>query len=260
MHRLTTGSSVQGNASFGTVVRTSEQVAHKPPGAESSLLSSIGFSAAARTAACADLHRKYVRGFVYKSPGRNSLQFAVQAGNGSPAMGGWYSPLHQSNAHPRSPERRGGHAFEEGDSSRRVEIAPRVGSDDLEPLRESGGGSVRHERECVLAAVLHPVSLPAGRGRADIALASSQAVCISSDQDIALVLCKIREERASVILIAPNWPNQPWFPDLTELLGAPPWPIPVRKDMLSQVDGSVWYPNPELWSLHVWPLQGYQRR
>ncbi len=49
-------------------------------------------------------------------------------------------------------------------------------------------------------------------------------------------------------------------PDLMELLEAPPWSIPVRKDRLSQVDGSVWHPNPELWSLHVWPLQGYQRR
>ncbi len=36
-------------------------------------------------------------------------------------------------------EPRGGQAFEEGNSSRRVEIAPRVGSDDLEPLQESGG-------------------------------------------------------------------------------------------------------------------------
>ncbi len=38
---------------------------------------------------------------------------------------------------------------------------------------------------CALPAVLLPVSLPAERGWADIALASSQAVCISSDQDIA---------------------------------------------------------------------------
>ncbi len=66
-------------------------------------------------------------------------------------------PLHQSSAHPRSPDPRGGHAFEEGESSRRVAIAPRVGSDDLEPLtlRESGGGAVRHERERALPAVLH---------------------------------------------------------------------------------------------------------
>ncbi len=43
-----------------------------------------------------------------------------------------------------------------------------------------------HERECAVPAVLLSVSLPAGRGRADIALASNQAVCISSDQDTVL--------------------------------------------------------------------------
>ncbi len=83
-----------------------------------SLLSSKGFSATAGTAACTD---------------SNLLQGAVQAGNGSPAMG------------RPSPEPQGGHALEKGNSSGRVETAPRVGSDDLEPLRESGGGFVRHE-------------------------------------------------------------------------------------------------------------------
>ncbi len=76
---------------------------------------------------------------------------------------------------------------------------------------------------------------------------------------LPLVLYKIREEGALVTLIDPNWPNQPWFPDLTELLVARPWPIPIRRDLLSQVNGSVWHLNPELWSLHVWLLRGYQR-
>ncbi len=75
------GSSVRGNASFGTVAGISEPVAHKPPGAGSSLLSSKGFSATAGTAACTDSHRQHVCGFVYKSPERNSLKGAVQAGN-----------------------------------------------------------------------------------------------------------------------------------------------------------------------------------
>ncbi len=66
-----------------------------------------------------------------------------------------------------------------------MEVAPRVGLDDLDSLWESGGGSVRHKRECALPTVLLPVSLPTGRGCADIALASSQAVCVSSDPDIA---------------------------------------------------------------------------
>ncbi len=117
----------------------------------------------------------------------------------------------------------------------------------MEPLLESRGGSVRHERECTLPTVLLPVSLPAERGRADIALASTQAVCISSDQDIANGVMQDQGGASISELIAPNWPNQPWFPDLTELLVAPPWPIPIRKDMLSQVSGSVWHPSPELW-------------
>ncbi len=179
------GSSVRGIASFGTVVGTSEPVAHKPLGIGSSLFSSKGVSDTTGIAACTDSHRQYVRGFVHKSPRRHSFQGFVQIDNESTAMGGVSLSLHQSNTHPRSPESRGGHTFEKEDPSRGVEVAPRVGSDDLEPLRESGGGSIRHERECALPVVLLPVSLPAGRGCAHIALASSQAVCVSSDQDIA---------------------------------------------------------------------------
>ncbi len=31
-----------------------------------------------------------------------------------------------------------------------------------------------------------------------------------------------------------NWPNQPWFPELVELLTAAPWSIPLRRDLLSR--------------------------
>ncbi len=118
------GSSVRRHTGFGAVVRTSEPVAHKPLGAGSSVLSSKGFSAAAGTAACTDSHRQHVCGLVQKSPRRRTLQGSVQTGSESPAMGGLSLSLHQSSAHPRSPELRGGHAFEERDSSRRVEVAP----------------------------------------------------------------------------------------------------------------------------------------
>lgn len=41
-------------------------------------------------------------------------------------------------------------------------------------------------------------------------------------------------------------------PDLLEILMAPPWLIPLRWDLLSQVGGSIWHPNHEWWKLHVW--------
>ncbi|XP_048042482.1 uncharacterized protein LOC125266037 [Megalobrama amblycephala] len=35
---------------------------------------------------------------------------------------------------------------------------------------------------------------------------------------------------------------------------APPWPIPLRKDPLTQIQGTLWHPHPDLWNLHVWSL------
>ncbi len=135
-------------------------MAHKPLVIGSSLFSSKGVSGTTGTAACTDSHRQQVRGFVHKSPGRHSFQGFVQTGSDFTAMGRLSPSLHQSNAHPQSPESRGGHAFEEENLSRGMEVTPRVGSDDLEPLRESGGGSIRYEQECTLPVVLLPVPLP----------------------------------------------------------------------------------------------------
>ncbi|KAI2642394.1 ATP synthase subunit alpha [Labeo rohita] len=47
----------------------------------------------------------------------------------------------------------------------------------------------------------------------------------------------------------------------TSVLGAvpaacssPPWPIPLRQDLLSQVNGTILHPQPKLWALHLWSL------
>lgn len=54
-----------------------------------------------------------------------------------------------------------------------------------------------------------------------------------------------------MILVALNWPNQPWCPDLREMLVAPPWRAPLRRDLLSQANGAIWHSSLELWSLQA---------
>ncbi len=76
---------------------------------------------------------------------------------------------------------------------------------------------------------------------------------------LAQTLCKIREDEEQVLLVAPYWPNRTWFPELMLLATAPPWPIPLRKDPLSQRRGTLWHPRPDLWKLHVWSLDGTRR-
>ncbi len=68
------------------------------------------------------------------------------------------------------------------------------------------------------------------------------------------VLRRVREKRHKMILIDPIWRNQPWVSELFYLQKAAPWPIPLRRDLLSQANGTIWHPRPELWALHVWPL------
>lgn len=39
-------------------------------------------------------------------------------------------------------------------------------------------------------------------------------------------------------------------------LSAAPWPIQLSRDLLFQAGGTIWHPQPDLWSLHLWPLNG----
>ncbi len=58
------------------------------------------------------------------------------------------------------------------------------------------------------------------------------------------VLRRVREQRHKLILIAPLWRNQPWVSELFQLLEAAPWSIPLRWDILSQANGTLWHPQP----------------
>ncbi len=70
------------------------------------------------------------------------------------------------------------------------------------------------------------------------------------------VVRRVREQGHKVLLVAPLWRNQPWLSELTQLLTAAPWPVPLRQDLLSQANGTIWHPRPELWALYIWPLNG----
>ncbi len=63
------------------------------------------------------------------------------------------------------------------------------------------------------------------------------------------VVRHIREQGHKVLLVAPLWRNQPWLSELTQLLTAAPWPVPLRRDLLSQANGTIW-------ALYIWPLNG----
>ncbi len=70
------------------------------------------------------------------------------------------------------------------------------------------------------------------------------------------VLERVRRDGVRLLLVAPFWLGRVWFSDLISLLDGSPWEIPVRRDLLSQAEGMIFHPRPELWKLWVWPLRG----
>jgi hypothetical protein len=61
---------------------------------------------------------------------------------------------------------------------------------------------------------------------------------------LSVVLRKISVEQSLIILKAPAWPKQTWFPDLLRLSCAHPLALPVRHNLLSQFKGTILHPNP----------------
>ena len=52
---------------------------------------------------------------------------------------------------------------------------------------------------------------------------------------IQTVINKIRISQCKIVLIAPLWPDRPWFPELLGLLVSPPVSLPVMPNLLAQL-------------------------
>ncbi len=70
------------------------------------------------------------------------------------------------------------------------------------------------------------------------------------------LLQRVQVEEVNLILVAPNWPQMIWFAEIAPLLQGQPWELPIRRDLLSQAQGTLFHPFPQGLRLWAWPLRG----
>jgi hypothetical protein len=68
------------------------------------------------------------------------------------------------------------------------------------------------------------------------------------------VVRKAELEGPRLILIAPFWPRQPWFPDLLRIAKEDPLPLSLGPRDLLQPRSGVPHGNPGVLNLHAWRL------
>ena len=71
---------------------------------------------------------------------------------------------------------------------------------------------------------------------------------------IPAVINKVQSSQCKIILIAPLWPDRPWFPELLRLLVSPPVYLPEIPKLLTQLKGKIIHQNPGPLQLHAWEL------
>ena len=73
---------------------------------------------------------------------------------------------------------------------------------------------------------------------------------------IPRILQKVRQDRATILLIAPWWPKRMWFLDMTTPVVGYPRILSAHRDMISQPISGTLHPRPAALHLTDWPLSG----
>ena len=71
---------------------------------------------------------------------------------------------------------------------------------------------------------------------------------------IRKVINMILRYPCKIVLIAPFWPDQAWYPDLIKLSIVPPIALPLRSKLLKQPQKPIFHQYPERLNLHAWML------
>ncbi len=182
---------------------------------------------------------------------RSAVTPPVQAGAPDPCVVPGQTPLAESSLHPWASQCGSRQGPRPGEWMLHTEVLKQI-------WRVFGQAQVdlfatRETSQCPLWYSLTPLGL-------DAMVQTWPRLHLYAFPPIALlpgVLERVRRDGVRLLLVAPFWPGRVWFSDLISLLDGSPWEIPIRRDLLSQVGGTLVHPRPELWKLWVWPLRGH---
>ncbi len=246
------GRYMQRAGSLWALHRAPTALAHQLPRAVGSASSLTAVPATAVGQARASPHGQHCGGLVHQLAGRYTITPHVTARLPSPPLESHAVQVTARCSHPREAQSCGRRALTTAHIPRRVATPSRDDPADLESIRGSSGGHVCFPRVLPLPAVLLSDRGPPRHRRTGTQLASGlMQVCVSPSEPTRTDT--VQDQGGHY---GPYWPTRTWFPELISLATAPPWRIPLRKDLLSQGLGTIWHPRPDLWNLHVWLLDG----
>ncbi len=248
-HRL--GGAVRRQTDLRPLVEGGEGLPHQLLGNVSSLSSLPVFPAGPNRMPCADSLRQHVHGVLYKSPGRCLLEAPLYSGRAPSGMGSAQPALAEGSTPAGQTEPRSGYVISEQCPLRGVDAPSAGGSEDLEDLWQGRSRPFRLQRQLSL-----PNLLFEGQGRVGPRLAQPPPLCIPPDRPASTGRQACQGTGSQGAIGGPLVEEPTLVVRADSATDSSPWPMPLRRDLLSQANGTIWHPRPELWALYIWPLNG----
>ncbi len=229
------GRYMQRAGSLGALDRAPTALAHQLLGAVGSAFSLATVPATAVGQARASPHGQHCGSLIYQPAGGYTITPHVTARPPSPPLESHAVQVTACCSHPGAAQSYGRRALTTAHVPWRVVTPSRDDPADLESIRGSSGRPVCLPRVLPLPAVLLPDRGPPRHRRTGTQLASGLTqVCVSPSEPTRTDTVQAQGRRgAGPAGCAPYWPTRTWFPELISLATAPPWRIPLRKDLLS---------------------------
>ena len=116
----------------------------------------------------------------------------------------------------RSGENEGRHRVESDEGSLQLDVESTGLSTNQGTLSVPGGQSICNQIDIPATPILQLETRPSNRSdkRLSPRLEADERIHKSSMNLVGRVLSKVDSQRAELILIAPVWPSQPWYPKL----------------------------------------------
>ena len=170
----------------------------------------------------------------------------------------------QSSTHPQLVECDSRQAIQIGaNHSNRMVPPPRDLQSNILQVAPAPSGPVCHQVQQQTASLCftgpRPPSL--GSGRPQSKLGGSGLVCLPTSGHLGQSGGKVKDYPCKrIILIAPGWPNMPWFWDLVKMSSQIPLCQPILQDLLTQPFNQTVHRNLVNLNLHAWLLEPRQSR
>lgn len=219
------GSSVRRQTSVGHLVEWGKSATYQLLGNVGNLSGPLDLTASPGGSPCLSMVRQYDIGALRESPGCAHLETPLQVGRVPLGMGTSQPGFAKSNACAGQTELGSWHAVLEQCPLWRMDALPSDGSENL--------GNLWEGREQLFEDNCH-CQIYFSKDR-DV-LANNWPSLLYVFRLITLipqVIKQIKEHKHKALLVAPLWRNQLCFSELSQLLIAASWSIPLRQDLLS---------------------------